>query len=88
MAMYPKLQVGGYLVTDDYDLLPFVRAINQFRAKYKITEKMIFPKVPVLKGKVWGPKQGMYWRVERQVHIPLPDVATTFPHARGLILQS
>ena len=88
LAMYPTLQVGGFLMTDDYDLPPFIKAIKDFRARYGIKEEMHFPKRPVLTGKVHLKQQGMYWKVERRVNIPLQDVVNTFSHARDLVMAS
>ena len=84
VAMYPKLQVGGFLVMDDYDLAPFRKAVHQFRKKYGITEVIVSPKVPVFNKKKL-PNQGNYWRVERRVTIPLADIQETFLHAKSTL---
>ena len=72
---------------DDYDLLPFRRAIHTFRRTYNITEPIVAPMVPVLR-RTRLPNQGNYWRVERQVSIPPEDVIRAFPHAGRTLLQT
>ncbi len=40
-ALYPDLQVGGYLVVDDYGAMPECkRAVDEFREKHGITEEL------------------------------------------------
>jgi O-methyltransferase len=85
VAMYPKLQVGGYVVVDDYDLRGCTRAVDEFRARFGITEAMRFPKLPVF-GRPGAPfvemlHQGAYWRKERRVHMPYKELQRSFPHA-------
>ena len=41
-ALYPKLSVGGYLIVDDYGMIPACKlAIDEYRATYKITEPIV-----------------------------------------------
>jgi O-methyltransferase len=41
-ALYPKLSVGGYLIVDDYAMIPACRqAIDEYRAAHEITEQMV-----------------------------------------------
>ena len=82
VAMYPKLEVGGYLVMDDYDLAPFQKAIHAFRKRYGITEPIVAPKLPLFRSKKL-PNQGNYWRVQRRVAAAFGRVDATFrPLAR------
>jgi len=67
IAMYPKVQAGGYVVIDDYNIIACRNAVLQFRMNYGITSKIRFPKAPVMQHipgfHVEGPTQGAYWRV-------------------------
>jgi hypothetical protein len=39
ISLYPRLSVGGYIILDDWDLIPNCRrAISDFRAQHGITE--------------------------------------------------
>jgi O-methyltransferase len=54
-ALYPKLSVGGYLIVDDYTMIPACKqAIDEYRTKHVITEPIISID--------WT---GVYWRRER-----------------------
>lgn len=84
VAMYPRLQVGGYVVVADYDLRGCTRAVDDFRARYGITEVIRFPKLPVF-GRpgapfVEMPHQSAYWKKERRVKISSKELHRTFPH--------
>lgn len=40
--LYPKLQVGGYVIVDDYNsLTDCKRAIDDYRRKHNITEPLV-----------------------------------------------
>ena len=53
-ALYPKLSVGGYLIVDDYAMIPACRqAIDEYRAAHEITEQIVSID--------WT---GVYWRRE------------------------
>ena len=54
-SLYPKLSLGGYVIVDDWEILPSCRrAIEDYRARHGITEKIL-------------PVDGNagYWRRER-----------------------
>jgi len=56
-ALYEKLELGGYLIVDDYgDFEPCRRAVEDYRARHGVTE-------PINRID-WA---GVYWRKERQV---------------------
>ena len=93
-AMYPKLEVGGYLVVDDFDISACNSAIHKFRSAFDITEQIIPPMVPALWPlRVGGPRlhgreggdrnawQGSYWRVEKKVTIPESTMCNIFPRS-------
>jgi O-methyltransferase len=53
--LYPRLSVGGYLIVDDYGVVPGCKqAVDEYRAEHRITE-------PILDIDGWG----VYWRRER-----------------------
>lgn len=53
--LYPKLSVGGYLIVDDYGIVPGCKqAVDEYRAEFGITE-------PIVDIDGWG----VYWRRER-----------------------
>lgn len=53
--LYPKLSVGGYLIVDDYGVVPGCKqAVDEYRAEHGITE-------PIVDIDGWG----VYWRRER-----------------------
>ncbi len=53
--LYPKLAVGGYLIVDDYGIVPGCRqAVDEYRREHAITEPIV---------DIDG--SGVYWRRER-----------------------
>jgi hypothetical protein len=38
--LYPKLSVGGFLIVDDFDIQPCKQAVQDYREKYNIREKI------------------------------------------------
>jgi len=52
-ALYPKLSSGGYVIVDDYGLTPCAEAVNDFRKKNNINDKI---------SNIDG--SGAYWRKE------------------------
>src|SRR4029079_12709026 len=54
-ALYPKLQVGGYLIVDDYGAIASCRkAIHDYREKHQILDEII----PI-------DLTGVYWQKHR-----------------------
>jgi O-methyltransferase len=54
-ALYPRLSVGGYLIVDDYGMVPACRAaVDEYRAAHGIGE----PIEPI-------DHEGVFWRRER-----------------------
>ena len=49
--LYPKLSVGGFVIIDDYPVVPCVRAVNDYRAFHGITD----PIIPI-------GRDGAYWK--------------------------
>jgi hypothetical protein len=39
--LYPKLSIGGYIIIDDYKIQACRKAVEDYRARHKITEKII-----------------------------------------------
>src|SRR5262245_35837183 len=53
--LYPRLSIGGYLIVDDYGIVPGCKqAVDEYRAERGITE-------PIVDIDGWG----VYWRRER-----------------------
>jgi len=53
--LYPRLSVGGYLIVDDYGIVPGCKqAVDEYRGEHGITE-------PIVDIDGWG----VYWRRER-----------------------
>ena len=48
--LYPKLSIGGYLIVDDYNLLPARQAVHDYREAHQITEEILAID-----------KSGVYW---------------------------
>ena len=40
--LYEKLSVGGMCIIDDYNIAPWMRAVNEFRKMHNITDTLIF----------------------------------------------
>ncbi len=54
-ALYPKVQIGGFTIIDDYGEIPTCRAaVDDFRGKNEITEPI-----------QWIDKSGVFWRRQR-----------------------
>ncbi len=52
-ALYPKLEVGGYVIIDDYYYFPGCdRAVNEYRKKYNV-EDPFFRQGPTCSGVCW-----------------------------------
>lgn len=54
--LYPKLSNGGYIIIDDWGLSRCKRAVEDYREKHNITEKII---------KIDG--EGVYWKKEKDI---------------------
>jgi O-methyltransferase len=55
LALYPKLSPGGYVILDDYEVIPTCRrAVDDFRAAHGVTERLL----PV-------DGNAVYWQRER-----------------------
>ena len=53
--LYPKVSVGGYVIVDDYNIVPGCKeAVDEYRAAHDITEELVTVD--------WG---CVYWRRER-----------------------
>jgi O-methyltransferase len=40
-SLYPRLSAGGFVIIDDYALLPCRKAVHDFRARYGISDELI-----------------------------------------------
>ncbi len=50
--LYAKISVGGVIIVDDYNIVPCLRAINDFRKWHNITDEI--KQIP-------GDRSGRYW---------------------------
>ena len=85
LMMAPKVQVGGWIVVDDYSIKACKYAVDRFRNFVaKTRSPMLFPKLPVLLHQfnhhIDSPHQGAYWKVNRPISVPLEMMQEAFPH--------
>ena len=60
--LYSKLQVGGVIIIDDYNIQDCVRAVHDFRGWHNITEKIIL--IP-------GNESARYWIKEKMIKVQM-----------------
>ena len=70
--LYDKVQIGGIIIVDDYNIDACVRAVHDFRNWHGITEEI--QRIP-------GDRSGIYWIKKEKVEIKMdlykPLLATT-----------
>lgn len=60
--LYSKVQIGGIIIVDDYNIEACVRALNDFRNWHRITEEI--KRIP-------GDRSGSYWIKNKAVDLQM-----------------